>query len=166
MPDRGNWLLPIRFRKAMPAEVDAYEKAVLAAKKPKLKAGDYIVFKHSIHDTQAGKPYKVEYYKGDGELSFKDDEGDWCSIEDTGEYEIVSADEAKWLQIGREVGEFRKGDVVRVTDGGMCGREIGTIGIVAESEIDAEGFAPFVDVNGMLLYSVVEIVAPFESTLN
>lgn len=111
--NRSNWLMDFRFRKATSAEVEKYEQAVKATA-PKLKAGDFVKFKRSIRDTAAGKPYLIEIDPEDGELSFKDDAGDWCSIERTGEYEILSAEEAKWAKIGRKVNEFKKGDVVKV----------------------------------------------------
>lgn len=96
--------------------VDVYEpieQAKKVASEPKLKAGDYVKFKRSIDDTKAGKPHLIEVDPSDGALSFKDDAGDFCDIDFTGEYEILSAEEAKWAKIGRKPNEFKKGDVVK-----------------------------------------------------
>lgn len=100
------------IRKATPAEVEKYEQAMKDASKPKLKAGDFVKFKRSIDDTKAGKPYLIEVDPRDGALSFKDDAGDFCDIDFTGEYEILSAEEAKWAKIGRKPNEFKKGDII------------------------------------------------------
>lgn len=121
--------------------VDVYEpieQAKKEASEPKLKAGDYVKFKRSISDTKANKPYLIEYYAERGELAFRDDAGDWCSIAHTGEYEILSAEEAKWAKIGRKVNEFKEGDVVRVVAhaGGKC---VGEIGLIEDAGIIGEG---------------------------
>lgn len=197
MPDRGNWLLPTRFRKATPAEVKKYEEAavdttfkvgdyvklvkslrdnngaicviedklqhlggvtlrhisgkfpntksfatydqielateaeVAAAKKPKLKSGDFIKFAEDGLDITAGKVYKVQ----------QDSDGDFYVLDDYGskdyrigrgyDYEIAPALEVKWASIGRAVNEYRVGDIVRLVNGDGGGL-IGYDGIITK----------------------------------
>lgn len=150
--------------------VDVYEpieQAKKEASEPKLKAGDYVKFKRSISDTKANKPYLIEYYAERGELAFRDDAGDWCSIAHTGEYEILSAEEAKWAKIGRKPNEFKKGDVVRVL--GTCnGHEIaGQLGEVVEPDGTDRPLVRAVYSDELVsLYSRIELVAPVESLFN
>lgn len=84
-------------------------------------------------------------------------------------YEVIPADEAKWAKIGRKVGEFRKGDIVRVLahDGG---RKIGEIGTIEDAGILREGGIGIRFGDGQFIaicYSTedAELVAPVESTL-
>ncbi|MGE7843922.1 hypothetical protein ACQKNX_24450 [Lysinibacillus sp. NPDC093712] len=143
--------------------VKATDAEIAKATAPKLKVGDYVKFKRSIADTQAGKPYLIETKPSGGYLAFKDDSGDWCSIERTGGYEIVDAETAKWAKIGRKVGEIRKGDVVKViSDEGR--HAIGTVGI---ARCDGNTGSTAVIANGISqgTWSSVKLIAPVESTV-
>lgn len=164
--NRSDWHLDFRFRKATPAEVEKYEQAVKDTSKPKLKAGDYVKFKHGNSDTKAGKPYLIEVDPSDGELSFKDDAGDFCDIDFTGEYEIISAEEAKWAKIGRKPNEFKKGDVVRVIDN-MCTSaiSIGDLAIVNYQNKESGSLDVSVP-SGGTRYVSGELIAPVESLFN
>lgn len=152
--------------------VDVYEpieQAKKVASEPKLKAGDYVKFKRSIDDTKAGKPYLIEYYAERGELAFRDDAGDWCSIAHTGEYEILSAEEAKWAKIGRKPNEFKKGDVVRVVDNMGVSVPIGSLATITHDQIDDKPKAKAVSTrNGDLrsFWLGVELITPVESLFN
>ncbi len=147
------------------AKVEAEES------KPKLKAGDFVKFeKPDLYDITIGKIYEVK----------TDDEGDLCIIDDAGDEDYsylaqfaikVDADEAKWAKINRKPGEFKKGDIVRVTDDMGSGFEVGALGVVDRDGIE-EDLAPLVtayatDEQTVKTYwAEVEIVAPVESTLN
>lgn len=147
--------------------VAVYEK-VEAEYKPKLKAGDFVKFKRSISDTQAGKPYLIEYYTEEGKLAFKDDAGDWCDIARTGKYEILSAEEVakhreseKWAKLGRKKNEAKVGDIFRVTNS-PCALPNGTLFKVTRVSGD------IIDDDSPNNYSYmvgahVELVAPVES---
>lgn len=143
------------------------EQGVKDASKPKLKAGDYVKFKRGIHDTKADKPYLIEINPSYGELAFRDDVNDWCSIARSGEYEILSAEEAKWANIGRKPNEFKKGDVVRVLDT-YNGHEIaGQLGEVVKPDGTDRPLVRAVYSDDLVsLYSRIELVAPVESLFN
>lgn len=99
-----------------PAEwlVKATDAEIAKATAPKLKAGDFvkITLKRSWYTPE--KVYEV--IEHGGTLRVIDDVGDANGgALRMGEYEILSAEEAKWTKIGRKPNEFKKGDVVRVT---------------------------------------------------
>lgn len=152
--------------------VDVYEpieQAVKDASKPKLKAGDFVKFKRGIHDTKAGKPYLIEVDPSDGELSFKDDAGDFCDIDFTGEYEILSAEEAKWAKIGRKPNEFKKGDVVKARTLWIPSKDINDhIGIIEDEGYEMVGIK-FGNGRYCGAYTAdgnVELIATVESLFN
>ncbi|WP_232696139.1 hypothetical protein [Brevibacillus daliensis] len=78
---------------------------------------------------------------------------------------------AKWAAIGRKVGEYKAGDVVRVikVPGGICnGHDEGMVGVVifdtiVQSLINGN---PQITHNGETLYCNVELIAPVESVVN
>jgi len=144
--------------------VKATDAEIAKATAPKLKAGDFVKFKRSIGDTTAGKPYLIEVYPSDEELSFKDDAGDFCDIDFTGEYEILSAEEAKWAKIGRMPNEFKKGDVVRVTTKNFE-HNVGDIRIISQCNVGAGFDFALVD-GGYIDAKNIELVAPAESKFN
>lgn len=163
------WVYSIRKDRTRET-VDVYEpieQGTKVASEPKLKAGDYVKFKRSISDTKANKPYLIEYYAERGELAFRDDAGDWCSIAHTGEYEILSAEEAKWAKIGRKPNEFKIGDIVEVT-GSCMGHSVGTIGEVVKAPPHFIGTGIGVKANGNIKSHLgqMKLVAPVESLFN
>lgn len=149
--------------------VKATDAEIAKATAPKLKAGDFVKFKQDGTDITVGKAYELfEDFRG---IYFVDDAEDprWHHFDH--EYEIVDAETAKWAQIGRKVGEFKKGDVVRIVEGMGSGFAKGTLGVVARDGIEAD-FAPKVtayatDEQKVTTYwAKVEIVATVETTLN
>lgn len=67
----------------------------------------------------------------------------------------------KWAEIGRRVGEYREGDVVRVIRD-SSGHRVGAIGVVSKINKHV-----LVDVHGQNFWEeVVELVAPVESVVN
>lgn len=237
MPDRGNWLIPTRFRKATPAEVKEYEEAVIdatfkvgdyvkivkslrdnngaicviedklqylggftlrhisgkfpntksfatydqielateaevaAAKKPKLKSGDFIKFAEDGLDITAGKVYKVQQ-DSDGNFYVLDDYGSKdYRIGRGSDFEIVPESEAKWLKIGRKVNEYRVGDIVRLLNGGLGGLS-GYEGIITKItdkdylyRLEKPDFVED-EVDTWYQADDIELIAPVESTLN
>ena len=232
MLDRGNWLLPTRFRKATPAEVKKYEEAVIdatfkvgdyvkivhslrdnngaicviedklqhlggvtlrhisgkfpntksfatydqielateaevaAAKKPKLKSGDFIKFAEDGLDITAGKVYKVQQ-DSDGNFYVLDDYGSKDYRIGRGyDFEIVPTLEAKWSSIGREVNEYRVGDIVEITRyqyGAKEGEIVRVSGVTCSTihyshHLGVLGFTANVE--------AIKLIAPVESTLN
>lgn len=147
--------------------VKATDTEIAKATGPKLKVGDFVKFKRGISDTKADKPYLIEVDPSGGELAFRDDVNDWCSIAHSSEYEILSAEEAKWAKIGRKPNEFKKGDVVRVL--GVCsGHEIaGQLGeiVIADGSDQPRVRAVYED-ELIELWTRVELVAPVESIFN
>jgi len=156
---------PTDIRKATPAEVEAYEKAVADASKSKLKAGDFVKFEEpELMDITVGKIYEVQ----------TDDEGDLYIIDDIGDEDYsyltqfaikVDADEVKWSQIGRKVGEFKKGDIAEVVEYNN-GHKVGTIVKITDVHADGDCYA---DANGVTYYyhpERLKLIAPVESTLN
>lgn len=110
--------------------VKATAEEIAAASKPKLKAGDFVKFKDcgGYYDITLGKAYEVfeDVY---GDLSLIDDVGDEQSfpLDDEGcTYELVDAETVKWAKLGRKVGEYKKGDIVRVIKD-VCAKPVGTI---------------------------------------
>lgn len=71
--------------------------------------------------------------------------------------------EAKWHAIGREVGEIKKGDVVRTLKYESGHNYIGTIGIAAHNGTTA---STLVTANGESWLHAVELIAPVESVVN
>lgn len=165
-PTRAIRTKPQDIRKATPAEVEKYEQAVKEASKPKLKAGDYVKFKRGNLDTKAGKPYLIEFYEDDKELAFKDDAGDWCSIARTGEYEILSAEEAKWAKINRKPNEYRIGDIAEVVQYNS-GHKVGTIvEIVHLADSDGDLRAKALGTTYCYKPERLKLIAPVESLFN
>ena len=66
----------------------------------------------------------------------------------------------KWAEIGRRVGEYREGDVVRVIRD-SSGHRVGAIGVVSKTNKNV-----LVDVHGQSYWETVELVAPVESVVN
>ncbi|MGG4453179.1 hypothetical protein [Brevibacillus porteri] len=78
------------------------------------------------------------------------------------EEETRKQEEAKWSAIGRKVGEFKKGDVVRVTHGYSEIKE-GDIGIITEAD---GSDIPGVTVRGVQRYVRADLIVPVESIVS
>lgn len=151
------------FRKATAEEIEEYERG----QKTKPNVGEYIKFtrygEYNYWGITLNKPYKVI-----GELTFLDDDGDERSqpLECTDCYEIISEDEVKLAKIGRKAGEFKKGDIVRITRD-CNGHPKGTIGVLVDGSIFAFPREFGVLANGKIYDHTdgFELVAPVESVL-
>ncbi|MGD2353387.1 hypothetical protein ACP8H2_17040 [Bacillus subtilis] len=82
--------------------------------------------------------------------------------------EILSEEEAaehkKWAEIGREVGEFKVGDIVRVIDTGCSNLSVGDIGPISEidescAQVSARNLT---DVN-WVAFKRIELITPVEA---
>lgn len=150
--------------------VKATDAEIEKAKAPKLKAGDFVKItrKRSYYDND--KIYEVRKDNG-GDLYVIDEVGDavYGAISD-GEYEILSAEEAKWAKIGRQPNEFKKGDVVRVVEMMSSRFAVGTLGIVMKDEIDScrRPTTEAITTEGKVksYHPRVELVSPVESLFN
>lgn len=148
------------------AIVKATDKEVEQAKKPKLKAGDFVKFEEpDLYDITVGKIYEVQTdYAGD--LCIIDDAGDEdCSY--LAEFAIkVDAEEAKWAKLGRKVDEYKVGDIIKITRD-QHGDPVGTITKVIR--VHERGTVTYKSVsNGTYLgdFDAIKLIAPVESTLN
>jgi len=153
----GNWTLLEEMRHATQAERQAYEESL----KPALKTGDYVKFAKGGLDYTADKAYKI-LADEDGDLYFLDDAGDEHASALSTEYEIVKS--TPFVRAGRKEGEFKAGDVVRVT-GSNSGHKIGTIGVV---EYGNSWPHPLVRANGVLKSHLgqMELIVPVESRVD
>ncbi|WP_338461622.1 hypothetical protein V5G20_17960 [Brevibacillus borstelensis] len=71
--------------------------------------------------------------------------------------------EAKWHAIGRKVGEFKRGDVVKTLQE-VGGHPVGTIGVIAKWEPD---HSHLIEANGETYFHMaLELIAPVESVVN
>lgn len=71
--------------------------------------------------------------------------------------------EAKWHAIGREVGEFKVGDVVKTLHA-VGGHPVGTVGVIARLHSDN---SHVIEANGERYYhTALELIAPVESVVN
>lgn len=161
----GNYTLFNEMRHATQAEREQYEESL----KPKLKAGDWVKFASytgvvNSDGITLNKAYNV-HIDANSELTFVDDDGDNRSqpIEAKEAYEIV-APPSVFERIGRNEGEFKVGDVVRVT-GSALGHNIGTIGVI---EYDSGWGKLRVRANGELKSHAgqMELIAPVENRVD
>ena len=168
------------------ALVKATDEEVLEAKQALLKEGDFarVIGNTNSHRFEIGTVVKLgTERKTDSENYFRADylnESDsWLvrrhdleplTKEETEhiareaeEEKKAKAEHEKWAAIGREVGEFNKGDIVRVVKEGkpphITDHKEGDIGIV--TGVDGTD-RPYVSVNGEGQFSYVELVTPVE----
>ena len=162
----GNYTKPSEMRHATPAERQAYEDPL----KPKLKAGDYVKFTEDDRDITAGKKYEVKTYE-DRELYFVDDDGDkrfaaleWESCEITDAPKPPTAFE----RAGRKEGEFKVGDVVRVSTRADAHKVAGSLVTIAEFKEGGNcgGLAWFEDYGRSITGQYLELIAPVESRVD
>lgn len=174
-PKLANWSMFTEIRHATQAEREQYKES-LKPKKPQLKAGDWVTIDTRRYnlDITEGKAYEV---LGDaGDLYFLDDAGDkrtgWFRDE---AYEIVE-EPSVFERIGREEGEFKVGDVVRVIGDGLLGVENkdGDIGVVTSfsrwtgsPQVRVSGRDCGNDGNGWFAPAqYIELIAPVESRVD
>lgn len=85
----------------------------------RLKVGDYVKVVGDTYnsDIVRGAIVKItDLADGDGDLRFELVGDDYYDYAKPSSLEKVSAEEAKWAEIGRKVGEYKKGDVVAYDD--------------------------------------------------
>lgn len=73
----------------------------------------------------------------------------------------VTGADLLWAELGRRVGEYREGDIVRVIKN-SSGHRVGDVGVV--SKVNKDG-GVIVSVHGQTYWEVVELVAPVESVV-
>lgn len=156
------------MRLATEAERAQYDKAVEDAKKPKLKVDDYVRVKDgadSRHgDIGAGTIVKVtdfgQYSSRKVRVNLLDDSDyDYFKADDL---ELVDAHVVTFAKIGRKPGEFKKGDIVRVTSGYGPIAD-GDIGVISHAD---GSDCPKVRVGTSERYVCVELIAPVESRVD
>lgn len=112
---------------------------------------------------------KVQIVRADGKCGFANpDQLVKLTEVELAEIERKKAEEAKWSAIGRKVGEFKKGDVVKITRY-QCGHAEGSIVTVTnvyETSMDVRGIRN----DSLITYGAdnrcVELIAPVESVVN
>ncbi|MCC2383514.1 hypothetical protein [Bacillus cereus] len=131
--------------------VKATEAEVLEAKQALLKEGDFarIIANTSSHRFEIGTVVKLKSENGTSFTAYYLDESDFWGVyrkdlepltkeeaehiaREAEEEKKTKAERDKWVAIGREVGEIKKGDIVRTTS--HCGsvNPVGTIGVAHE----------------------------------
>ncbi|RCL12744.1 hypothetical protein [Bacillus cereus] len=154
------------------SSVEMPEEAV-EVKQALLKEGDFarVVANTTSHYFEIGTVVKLDDYteETDAFTAYYLDGSDFWRIyrkdlepltkeeaehiaREAGEEKKTKAERAKWAAIGREVGEIKKGDIVRVV-------KEGDIGIVVYADSTDR---PYVSVNGESQFSYVELVTPVE----
>lgn len=134
--------------------VKATDEEVLEAKQALLKEGDFarVVANTTCHSFEIGTIVKLDDYVEETEAftAYYIDGSDFWRIyrsdlepltkeemehitRESEEEKKAKAERDKWAAIGREVGEIKDGDVVRVIDKGNTRLNAGDIGVVAES---------------------------------
>jgi len=129
----------------------------------RLTVGDYarVVANDTMHSANIGDivkiveddyddhPYRCEDLNGEDVGWFKEHE-----------LELVTDEESRWAKIGRKPGEFKKGDIVRVTD--SCGGRVKTGTITEVVYIDSDGDFTVRDEDGDDWYVEAELIVPVE----
>ncbi|MEC3606677.1 hypothetical protein P9126_06655 [Bacillus glycinifermentans] len=128
------------YRKVSAASVEAEPKP------ERLKVGDYAKVDYTFNsqskrgdivkiteDDNSIIPFLTEHLNGDNAGWFAEDPLVRATDEEVAEAKRKQAEEEerkRWAAIGREVGEYKKGDVVCVTDPGYSALSVGDIGTV------------------------------------
>lgn len=162
------------------ALVKATEAEVLEAKQALLKEGDFarIIANTSNHRFEIGTVVKLKSESGTSFTAYYLDESDFWGVyskdlepltKEEAEHIAREAEEekkekakrAKWAAIGREVGEIKKGDIVRTIS--HCGsvNPVGTIG-VAYGEITVDSCSTVALAGDSGNWSSVELIVPVE----
>ncbi|PGA34011.1 hypothetical protein [Bacillus wiedmannii] len=144
--------------------VKATDEEVLEAKQALLKEGDFarVIGNTSRHQFEKGTVVKLGKPIQNGFMSYYLDESNYWAVKKK-DLESLTAEEAehiareaeeekkakaereKWAVIGREVGEYKKGDVVLVIDKGSSDLYVDEIGTV--SFVDTDNTVRVVTVN-------------------
>ncbi|WP_236734994.1 hypothetical protein [Bacillus mycoides] len=169
------------------ALVKATEAEVLEAKQSLLKEGDFarIIANTSSHRFEIGTVVKLKSESGTSFTAYYIDESDFWGVyrkdlepltkeeaehiareaeeekKAKAEREEKEAERLKWAAIGREVGEIKKGDIVRTTPHCCSVNPVGTIGVAREDgTVDS---CSTVALNGDTgNWSSVELIVPVE----
>lgn len=156
------------FKKVQSGCEEEKQEQQQPASTPKFKIGDKAVV---IGDNNVLDPHCVKIGTVVTVTEPQDTEGRYGALEEGQLYSLrymennlrpVTESDLKWAELGRRVGEFKDGDVVRVVDYNL-GHTVGTIGIVAF--IDDKGDIA-VEAGGNKYWEDVELVAPVESVVN
>ncbi|MFB5690220.1 hypothetical protein [Bacillus cereus] len=160
--------------------VKATEAEVLEAKQALLKEGDFarIIANTSSHRFEIGTVVKLKSESGTSFTAYYLDESDFWGVyrkdlerltkeetehitREAEEEKKAKAERAKWAAIGREVGEIKKGDIVRTIS--HCGsvNPVGTIGVAhGDSTVDSCSAVALAGDSGN--WSSVELIVPVE----
>ncbi|MGG5762618.1 hypothetical protein ACQ3VC_14015 [Bacillus proteolyticus] len=167
--------------------VKATDEEVLEAKQALLKEGDFarIIANTSSHRFEIGTVVKLKSESGTSFTAYYIDESDFWGVyrkdlepltkeeaehiareaeeekKAKAEREEKEAERLKWAAIGREVGEIKKGDIVRTTSHCCSVNPVGTIGVAREDgTVDS---CSTVALNGDTgNWSEVELIVPVE----
>ncbi|KUP31106.1 hypothetical protein AU387_15725 [Bacillus halotolerans] len=137
------------YRKVNAASVEAEPKPY------RLKVGDYakVVKRIRDHSAEIGEivivkmddkieiPYKCDKLNGERSGWFYEDELVRATDKEVAEAKRVAAEAAehkKWAEIGREVGEYKKGDIARVVDN-QCAGHVSNGDIIEVLRQDSSG---------------------------
>ncbi|EMT54756.1 hypothetical protein I532_04090 [Brevibacillus borstelensis AK1] len=132
-----------------------------------LKKGDKVRLmngggKFPLHGFQDGNIYEVvtpEYAHSRGTKVQIVDGGGYKGYADPDQLVKVTEEEAKWHAIGREVGQFKEGDIVRIVSKNVVGKveDVGT-SLLGISDYSGKYYGPDKE--------CVELIAPVESVVN
>lgn len=135
----------------------------------KYSVGDYVkvlVDTEDLDEGAIGKVTRVDERDGEWPIKVELLDGSNCDYYKPEHLEKVTDEVTKWAAIGREVGEFKKGDVVEVTKS-FGGHNVGTIGVVTGKFLEGSADESyFVLANGREKVSDVKLIAPVESVVN
>ncbi len=158
-PKVCNWTLFSEMRPATDEEKSKYEKAKA---KSEFKVGDVVKMTADRNEHRFGDIKVIREFDEEDSvypIGFNDLDGSHGGWANYDIIEKVSEEDAKFAKLGRKTGEFKKGDIVRVTNG-YCEVKDGDIGEVTKA--DGSKF-PGVTARGMQRYVAVELIAPVES---
>lgn len=156
------------FKKVQSGCEEEKQEQQQPASTPKFKIGDKAVV---IGDNNVLNPHYVKIGTVVTVTEPQDTEGRYGALEEgqrvnkwytENDLRPATESDLKWAELGRRVGEFKYGDVVRVIRDNF-GHRVGDIGVV--SKIDRDGDV-LVDVQGKVYWEIVELVAPVESVVN
>jgi hypothetical protein len=137
--------------------------------KAELKVGDYAkVVEHDNDNYFGGKPGDIVkiveirdgFYRTEELDGGNYDGNPWAKKEALVRATDEEVVQARWAKIGRKPGEFKEGDIVRVTDD--CGGRV-RVGTIAEVVyIDSDGDFTVRDEDGDDWYVEAELIVPVE----
>ncbi|KYC77824.1 hypothetical protein B4090_3992 [Bacillus licheniformis] len=161
-----------RFNTYYAGVFEVYRKVSAAEPKPeRLKVGDYakVVGNESGHyaefdeivlvkrDDKDFAPFHCEKLNGDEAGIFYEDELVHATDEEVAEVKRAAAERKKWAAIGREVGEYKVGDIVQyLYDGEIC--EVVAVGEDGRVKVATQNHG-----NCTENQSSIELIAPVEA---